>query len=114
MTPAGMVDVLNIGHLEGGALLEALPVAGEPGTLRGRLRRSRGRVRAKTGTLNGVSGLSGVIDGTDGTPAIAFSVLVNVHASRRMVAKSRRRVEDRIVSTLLAELDARAAVDSKG
>ena len=85
-------------------LLDALPVSGEPGTLRARLRRADGRVRAKTGTLNGVSGLSGVLTDIDGQPSVAFSILVNAKPKAFMPAASRRRVEDQLVLVLLAQL----------
>ncbi|HEX5497307.1 MAG TPA: D-alanyl-D-alanine carboxypeptidase, partial [Mycobacteriales bacterium] len=53
------------------ALFPGLPVAGYDGTLSGRYRTgpaaaSAGMVRAKTGTLDGVSTLSGVVQDADG------------------------------------------------
>jgi len=59
--------------------LESLPISGLDGTLKRRLTdpSCRRRVLAKTGSLAGVSCLSGyVLDGA-GEPAVAFSVLVN-------------------------------------
>ena len=102
LTAQGLVDVLVAAHHETPTLLDALPATGEPGTLRARLRRADGRVRAKTGTLDGVSGLTGVLTDDDGTPQVAFSVLVNAHHSAFMPAASRRRVEDQVVLALLA------------
>lgn len=60
------------------AFREALPKSGTNGTLRNRMRETltRGRVAAKTGTLNGVRGLSGYIEARDGT-AYIFSFLAN-------------------------------------
>ncbi|MFT7676087.1 MAG: D-alanyl-D-alanine carboxypeptidase/D-alanyl-D-alanine-endopeptidase (penicillin-binding protein 4) [Planctomycetota bacterium] len=57
---------------------EALPVAGESGKLSNRMRdgAARGRVRAKTGFVNGASGLSGLVETQDGR-VLAFSILVN-------------------------------------
>lgn len=57
---------------------EALPVAGESGKLRNRMSRgpAKGRVRAKTGFVNGASGLSGLVETEDGR-LLAFSILVN-------------------------------------
>lgn len=104
LTAEGLVDVLVAASRETPELLEALPVSGQPGTLRARLRRADGRVRAKTGTLNGVSGLSGVLTGLDGRPAVAFSILVNAKSASYMPAASRRRVEDQVVLVLLAQL----------
>lgn len=55
-----------------------LPVAGIDGTLANRMigSRAEGNARAKTGTLTGVSALSGYITAADGTP-LAFSILCN-------------------------------------
>lgn len=109
LTTRGLVDLISAayrGAEEGTSLLDTLPVAGEPGTLRSRLRRSGKRVRAKTGTLAGVSGLTGVITRPDGTPQLAFSILTNVTPSRKLYARARRKVEDRLVMALLDALDA--------
>lgn len=54
---------------------DSLAVAGESGTLDGRLREVRGRVQAKTGFIGGVSALSGVANGHDGRTYV-FSILV--------------------------------------
>jgi D-alanyl-D-alanine carboxypeptidase/D-alanyl-D-alanine-endopeptidase (penicillin-binding protein 4) len=108
VTTSGLVDLISVAHRsqrEGTGLIAALPVAGEPGTLRTRLRISGKRVRAKTGTLAGVSGLSGVITAEDGTPEIAFSILINVRESSALNASARRRVEDEIVLQVLSYLD---------
>lgn len=104
LTAEGLVDVLVAASRETPELLEALPVSGEPGTLRARLRRADGRVRAKTGTLNGVSGLSGILTDLDGRPAVAFSILVNAKSTAFMPAASRRKVEDQLVLVLLAQI----------
>src|SRR5690606_1916640 len=69
------------------------------------LRKSGKRVRAKTGTLDGVSGLSGVILGEDGQAQIAFSILTNVDQESQVPASRRRAVEDALVMTLLEHLD---------
>jgi D-alanyl-D-alanine carboxypeptidase/D-alanyl-D-alanine-endopeptidase (penicillin-binding protein 4) len=108
LTSIGIVDLLAIAYRAaptGASLLDALPVAGEPGTLHSRLRLSGKRVRAKTGTLDDVSGLSGVITREDGTPQLAFSILTNVHSAAVMEAPIRRDVEDRIVMAVLWALD---------
>ncbi|MGH1342257.1 MAG: D-alanyl-D-alanine carboxypeptidase/D-alanyl-D-alanine endopeptidase [Nannocystales bacterium] len=104
LTAEGLVDVLVAASHETPELLDALPVSGEPGTLRARLRRADGRVRAKTGTLNGVSGLSGVLTDGSGDPAVAFSILVNAKSAAHMPAAARRRVEDQVVLALLAQI----------
>lgn len=54
-------------------VLTGLPVAGFSGSLSYRYEdapRGRGRVRAKTGTLSGISGLAGVAIDRDGTPLV--------------------------------------------
>jgi D-alanyl-D-alanine carboxypeptidase/D-alanyl-D-alanine-endopeptidase (penicillin-binding protein 4) len=59
-------------------LRTSLPVAGRDGTLRSRMRRgrARGHCRAKTGTLTGVSALSGYCTSRSGR-TLVFSVLNN-------------------------------------
>lgn len=56
----------------------SLPVAGEEGTLDWRFSKTaaRGRIRAKTGTLTGVTALSGYADALDGRK-LAFSIYAN-------------------------------------
>ncbi len=58
--------------------LDALPEAGVDGTLRWRMRgtAAKSRVRAKTGTLTGVSALSGYAISADGE-VIVFSIMMN-------------------------------------
>jgi D-alanyl-D-alanine carboxypeptidase/D-alanyl-D-alanine-endopeptidase (penicillin-binding protein 4) len=58
--------------------LASLPVAGKDGTIRWRLEgtETAGRVRAKTGTLEGVNSLSGYLETVDGE-RLAFAILVN-------------------------------------
>jgi len=59
-------------------LAGALPVAGETGTLADRLKGTPavGRVRAKTGTLQGVGALAGYATARDGS-ALTFAIIVN-------------------------------------
>ena len=91
VTPRLMARWLEaVGEREhAGLFLESLPVAGREGTLRRRFRSTDPQrvVRGKSGYLSGVSCLSGYVLGADGTPAAAFSVLVedipkNVPVSR--------------------------------
>ena len=70
-------------------LIDALPVAGEPGTLKYRLRMSGKRVRAKTGTLTGVSSLAGTVRDADGR-VLVFAMIANtVNACASMALDSR-------------------------
>jgi len=86
-------------------LLNSLPIAGVDGTLHHRMRgtAAEGRVYAKTGTLHGVSCLSGYVL-TDGEPTIAFSIMMNNYTCS--VSKVRR-IQDaaviRIVQYVLTQ-----------
>lgn len=69
------------------AFYDAMPIAGEPdrfvgGTLRNRMRNTpaAGNVHAKTGSLTGVTALSGYVTAADGTP-LAFAVMLNNYVS---------------------------------
>ena len=64
-------------HRDGDAFVESLPVAGREGTLDERMEgtAAAGRCRAKTGTIDGVSALSGYCDAGHGR--VAFSMLMN-------------------------------------
>jgi D-alanyl-D-alanine carboxypeptidase/D-alanyl-D-alanine-endopeptidase (penicillin-binding protein 4) len=99
ISAAALADLLAFAAREGSdaaALWAALPVAGRDGTLRGRLRRSGGRVRAKTGTLTGASALSGVVRARGGR-RLGFSILVNGPVS---TGRSRR-LQDAVVMALV-------------
>jgi D-alanyl-D-alanine carboxypeptidase/D-alanyl-D-alanine-endopeptidase (penicillin-binding protein 4) len=76
-------------------LRAALPAGGE-GTLRRRLGDLGVRVRAKTGTLNRVSALSGFVD-TEGGQTVSFSILMN---SEGAGSGTMRRYQDRLVEIL--------------
>ncbi|GEJ56726.1 D-alanyl-D-alanine carboxypeptidase/D-alanyl-D-alanine endopeptidase [Anaeromyxobacter diazotrophicus] len=56
--------------------LAALPVAGKDGTTRWRMESTDGRLRAKTGTLENVTSLSGFVE-TAARERLVFSILVN-------------------------------------
>jgi D-alanyl-D-alanine carboxypeptidase/D-alanyl-D-alanine-endopeptidase (penicillin-binding protein 4) len=58
-----------------------LPLAGKDGTLKGRMKGLS--VRAKTGLLNGVSGLSGMVQRTDGNYLFAFMYNGSKHFEAR-------------------------------
>lgn len=55
--------------------LDALPACGKEGTLSKRMTSNANQVKAKTGTLNGVSALSGYINNTQ--KPYAFSIIIN-------------------------------------
>ena len=113
VTTRGLVDLLATAHRtqpRGSSLIDALPIAGTEGTLSGRLRRSGKRVRAKTGTMAGVSGLTGVITSDAGEPKVAFSIIINVRDTATMFAESRRAIEDQIVMAVLEHIDNWVAV----
>ncbi len=66
--------------------LSSLPLAGKDGTIRWRLDgpETAGRVRAKTGTLDGVNTLAGYLETVDGE-RLAFAILVNDAPGRSAV-----------------------------
>jgi serine-type D-Ala-D-Ala carboxypeptidase/endopeptidase (penicillin-binding protein 4) len=74
----------------------SLPVAGRSGTLRARMRATAaaGRCAAKTGTLIGISALSGYCTTTGGV-RVAFSFIEN-----RVCNSCAKKVEDRMVSAI--------------
>jgi serine-type D-Ala-D-Ala carboxypeptidase/endopeptidase (penicillin-binding protein 4) len=67
--------------LRGPVLHDSLAAPGEEGTLDDRLvtRHTKGRLRAKTGTLSqsGVHSLAGYLEGRGDEPGLCFAVLVN-------------------------------------
>jgi serine-type D-Ala-D-Ala carboxypeptidase/endopeptidase (penicillin-binding protein 4) len=79
-TPHDVVDLLvGLDRSEAaGPMRVSLAVAGKAGTLSDRMRRSaaKGRCRAKTGTLNGVSNLAGYCHSRSGA-RLAFAFLMN-------------------------------------
>ena len=81
VTAGGLTKVLAAvaKRKDAAIILASLPVAGVDGTLRRRMVRGpcRGRIRAKTGYIAGVSCLSGYVLDPAGKPALAFSILVN-------------------------------------
>ncbi len=73
--------------------VESLAEGGE-GTLRKRYRDLGHRLHAKTGTIDGVSALSGYVTGRDGGRYV-FTILANGEAARRA-----RRLQDLVVTAL--------------
>jgi serine-type D-Ala-D-Ala carboxypeptidase/endopeptidase (penicillin-binding protein 4) len=103
-TPAGLATLLRTMWQDGDLhpfLVPALPVAGETGTLEHRMRKApaRGLVRAKTGTTDNSSALSGFVG-----DRYAFSILENGSPVHTLSAE---RSQDRFAQVL-----ARAAVSS--
>lgn len=80
------------------AFLASLPVGGIDGTLEYRFLNgpTQGAVRAKTGTLGGVSALSGYVPSAQDTP-LAFVIMCTSHTVR---ASDARAVQDAIVDLL--------------
>jgi len=84
----------------GTAWRETLPVAGVDGTLAGRFKNSplKGRLSAKTGTLNEVNALTGYLTAASGK-TLVFSILVNAH---RPGSDAELQAIDRIVEAIAA------------
>jgi len=84
---------------------DAQPIAGVDGTLRSRMRNTlaAGNLRAKTGTLNNVSGLSGYVTSAAGE-RLAFSIIVNHYPDDN---PPRQNYMD-IIAVLLASLAVRS------
>lgn len=82
--------------------LDALPVAGESGSLANRMRSgpARGRVRAKTGFVNGASGLSGVAQTLDGR-TLVFSILVDYRYAAGLNSSVWKPMQDRMCEILV-------------
>jgi D-alanyl-D-alanine carboxypeptidase/D-alanyl-D-alanine-endopeptidase (penicillin-binding protein 4) len=93
-SPRSVVRLLMGMHRrdESKAYATSLAVAGRNGTLRSRMRRgpARGKCRAKTGTISGVSTLSGYCRARSGD-IYAFSFLMN-----RVSPSGARRIQDRM------------------
>jgi D-alanyl-D-alanine carboxypeptidase/D-alanyl-D-alanine-endopeptidase (penicillin-binding protein 4) len=86
VTPALLTDALLLavrpGHPELRVLFGGLPVGGYSGTLRDRYRKSTtgasaaGQVRAKTGSLSGLSAIAGIVVDADGR-TLVFAVIAD-------------------------------------
>jgi D-alanyl-D-alanine carboxypeptidase/D-alanyl-D-alanine-endopeptidase (penicillin-binding protein 4) len=99
VTPAQMLKVLEFAfhnHATNYDFMSALPVAGVDGTLKRRMHNIAWRVRAKTGTLQGVIALAGYAITADKEP-VAFVIMIN---GRNGTTWKYRGVEDKIMATL--------------
>jgi D-alanyl-D-alanine carboxypeptidase/D-alanyl-D-alanine-endopeptidase (penicillin-binding protein 4) len=103
-----LVGLLRAAHGDfriGPDLIASLPVGGEDGTLAKRWHGhdARGRVRAKTGTLDKVITLAGYV-GVDGRHVLAFAILANdVPPGQRSTARA---LADDMVDAMVAYLEA--------
>ncbi|MBE5394424.1 D-alanyl-D-alanine carboxypeptidase/D-alanyl-D-alanine-endopeptidase [Brevibacillus borstelensis] len=83
--------------------LDSLPIAGVDGTLKNRMKgtAAENNARAKTGTLTGVSSLSGYVQTKDGQKLV-FSIVINGYAPKSEYMTA---IQDRIVSALASYED---------
>ena len=101
-SPAQIVALLNRVHATKNRKLfmESLARSGVSGTMKNRLKAElRGAVVAKTGTINGVSSLSGYVRCKSGKVAL-FSILMNYKPKRGLSARVLRRIQDRLVTQI--------------
>jgi D-alanyl-D-alanine carboxypeptidase/D-alanyl-D-alanine-endopeptidase (penicillin-binding protein 4) len=82
VTPRAIVTLLRWMNepVRRGAWSMMLAQPGEEGTLRRRLLPLAGHLHGKTGSINGVNALSGIIDRADGTHRY-FSIIINHHVA---------------------------------
>ena len=85
---------------------DAMPVAGETGTLAKRMRdtAARGRVHAKTGFINGTSGLSGWLQ-TESGRELVFSILVAYPTADGLNTYCWKPMQDAICATLVDDVE---------
>ncbi|MCW2927464.1 MAG: hypothetical protein JWM86_1432 [Thermoleophilia bacterium] len=104
VTARTLGHVLGVGAQAewGGDWIDSMATSGGHGTLRRRLTRPpyRGRVHAKTGTLNHASGLAGFSDRSSGR-RYGFVVLTYDAAGRRINYSAARGLQDRIAAVLV-------------
>jgi D-alanyl-D-alanine carboxypeptidase/D-alanyl-D-alanine-endopeptidase (penicillin-binding protein 4) len=95
----------------GPAIETALPVAGRTGTLRKRFTQPpvEGRMRAKTGTLNQVTALSGFVDSLQGQ-RLTFSYIANLDPPA-LVGKATLAIQDDLAAALIRYPDAPPLAD---
>ncbi|RMH41787.1 MAG: D-alanyl-D-alanine carboxypeptidase/D-alanyl-D-alanine-endopeptidase [Deltaproteobacteria bacterium] len=108
MTPRQLARLLRAAYRDfryGPDFVAALAFGGADGTLSERFVDGPAdrQVRAKTGTLDGVSALSGYV-AVDGARPLAFSILVNDVPDARGALRDARGLQDDIVEALIAWL----------
>lgn len=83
VTARGTVKLLEYmyNHPSGKWYIDSLPIAGVDGSLRSRMKQTpaEANVKAKTGSLNRVSSISGYVNTASGEP-LAFSIIMNNHS----------------------------------
>ncbi len=103
ITPRGTVQLLTHmwNHSEREVYLASLPVAGIDGTLSGRMKNTpaEGKIMAKTGTMSGVSCLSGYAMISE-EQTLVFSILTNGYVGSSYPTRS---LQDRLCVALFAE-----------
>jgi D-alanyl-D-alanine carboxypeptidase/D-alanyl-D-alanine-endopeptidase (penicillin-binding protein 4) len=95
LDPRVLVDVLRLAldptHPELRAVITGLPVAGFTGSLTDRMDQGppagRGRVRAKTGTLTGVTSLAGIAADVDGNTMVFVLMADRVRKNKDLLAR---------------------------
>ncbi|HEY5884827.1 MAG TPA: D-alanyl-D-alanine carboxypeptidase/D-alanyl-D-alanine-endopeptidase [Pyrinomonadaceae bacterium] len=94
VTPEGTAQMLTVISKSGNqSFRESLPIAGEDGTLGGRLKPITGRAFAKTGSLIHVNSLSGYVLTANGE-TLAFAIFCNDYVGR---ANSSRLIDEIVV-----------------
>ena len=113
LTPQSMATLLSYAARQpwAEAFADTLPVASQDGTLENRMKNTAatGRVRAKTGTVNGTAGLSGYATTVSGERLI-FSFFGNNNAG---TARDSTSVLDAICVAMVEELGAAAATSGQ-
>ena len=108
-TPAAIVRLLEFmdRHRCAAEFRAALPVAGEDGTLRNRMRGTpaAGNVSAKTGTLRWANALSGYVTSAGGEP-LAFALLLNRYDNRELQRSTRSELD--ALALLLAKFQGKS------
>lgn len=104
-TPRAIARVLTSMH-ESEAFVRSLPVAGVDGTLARRFAQSplKGRLRAKTGTMSGVSAIAGYMEGTRGRSWVVTITVNGFTGSVRPVQVLQDALLEQVWGALEAEL----------